>query len=184
MTEKHTLCTLFTLLKELNQISLLQINSKISTPGRLITKYLGSSWRMERRNGNKNSSMRIKLNGVDLPTSLHPCVFNTFGGRDKMNAISQTTFWNAFYWMKIFNFDPNSIEIYSQGPSSLGLIELTYGGLVWRLSKQSWDWWVETPSRSLWRHCNDLHNCVPRLVLCWCTSRISNKIYLIIHRPN
>ena len=24
-----------------------------------------------------------------------------------------------------------------------------------RLSKQSWDWWFETPSRSLWRHCND-----------------------------
>ena len=23
-----------------------------------------------------------------------------------------------------------------------------------RLSKQSWDWWFETPSRSLWRHCN------------------------------
>ena len=25
-----------------------------------------------------------------------------------------------------------------------------------RLSKQSWGWWLETPSRSLWRHCNDL----------------------------
>ena len=25
-----------------------------------------------------------------------------------------------------------------------------------RLSKQSWGWWVETPSRSLWRHCNIL----------------------------
>ena len=24
-----------------------------------------------------------------------------------------------------------------------------------RLSKQSWRWWFETPSRSLWRHCND-----------------------------
>ena len=24
-----------------------------------------------------------------------------------------------------------------------------------RLSKQSWDCWFETPSRSLWRHCND-----------------------------
>ena len=24
-----------------------------------------------------------------------------------------------------------------------------------RLSKQSWGWWFETPSRSLWRHCND-----------------------------
>ena len=25
-----------------------------------------------------------------------------------------------------------------------------------RLSKQSWDWWFGTPSRSLWRHCNVL----------------------------
>ena len=24
-----------------------------------------------------------------------------------------------------------------------------------RLNKQSWGWWFETPSRSLWRHCND-----------------------------
>ena len=27
------------------------------------------------------------------------------------------------------------------------------------LSKQSWGWWFETPSRSLWRHCNDGHVC-------------------------
>ena len=26
-----------------------------------------------------------------------------------------------------------------------------------RLSKQSWDWWFETPSRPLWRHCNVRH---------------------------
>ena len=25
-----------------------------------------------------------------------------------------------------------------------------------RLSKQSWGWWFETPSRSLWRHSNEL----------------------------
>ena len=25
-----------------------------------------------------------------------------------------------------------------------------------QLSKQSWGWWFETPSRPLWRHCNDL----------------------------
>ena len=25
-----------------------------------------------------------------------------------------------------------------------------------RLSKQSWCWWFETPSRPLWRHCNDI----------------------------
>ena len=27
-----------------------------------------------------------------------------------------------------------------------------------RLSKQSWGWWSETPSRLLWRHCNDWQN--------------------------
>ena len=32
-----------------------------------------------------------------------------------------------------------------------------------RLSKESWGWWFETPSYSLWRHCNVMHmllNCV------------------------
>ena len=27
-----------------------------------------------------------------------------------------------------------------------------------RLSKQSWGWWFETPSCSLWRYCNDMEN--------------------------
>ena len=26
-----------------------------------------------------------------------------------------------------------------------------------RMSKQSWGWWFETPSGSLWRHCNELN---------------------------
>ena len=33
-----------------------------------------------------------------------------------------------------------------------------------RLSKQAWGWWFETPSCSLWRHCNDG----------FCTPRVSN----------
>ena len=32
-----------------------------------------------------------------------------------------------------------------------------------RLSKQSWGWWFETPSRPLWRHCNDTRNALERL---------------------
>ena len=36
-----------------------------------------------------------------------------------------------------------------------------------RLSKQSWCWWFETPSRSLWRHCNDIWILLPiALLLC------------------
>ena len=27
-----------------------------------------------------------------------------------------------------------------------------------RLSRQSWGWWFETPSRSSWRHCNEYLN--------------------------
>ena len=32
-----------------------------------------------------------------------------------------------------------------------------------RLSEQPWGWWFETPSWSLWRHCND-RNCISRLL--------------------
>ena len=33
-----------------------------------------------------------------------------------------------------------------------------------RLSKQTWDWWFETPSWSLWRHCNAPARFGPRFV--------------------
>ena len=32
-----------------------------------------------------------------------------------------------------------------------------------RLSKQSWGWWFEMPSLSLWRHCNGYQDCA----CCW-----------------
>ena len=36
-----------------------------------------------------------------------------------------------------------------------------------RLSKQSWGWWFETPSRSLWRHCNEDSNpCISETQQC------------------
>ena len=28
-----------------------------------------------------------------------------------------------------------------------------------QLSKQRWSWWFETPTHSLWRHCNTYYNC-------------------------
>ena len=34
-----------------------------------------------------------------------------------------------------------------------------------RLSKQSWGWWFETLSRSLWRHCNEKYHVVMHLHL-------------------
>ena len=45
------------------------------------------------------------------------------------------------------------------------------------LSKQSWGWWFETPSRSLWRHCND--QMMPRHI---CSMRKSDYIGMIFTR--
>ena len=36
-----------------------------------------------------------------------------------------------------------------------------------KVSKQSWGWWFETPSRSVWRHCND----TSKRHSTWCDSR-------------
>ena len=48
---------------------------------------------------------------------------------------------------------PVTGEFPAQRPVTLSFD--VFFGLNKRLSKQSWGWWFETPSRSLWRHCND-----------------------------
>ena len=54
-----------------------------------------------------------------------------------------------------------------------------------QLSKQPWGWWFETPSWSLWRHCNDAHTtsrywvvffCLWLLLLCWMENRVITKL--------
>ena len=49
---------------------------------------------------------------------------------------------------------PVNGEFASQRPMTRSCDVLLDLHLNKRLSKQSWGWWVETPSRSLWRHCN------------------------------
>ena len=39
--------------------------------------------------------------------------------------------------------------------------------LIKQLSKQSWGWWFETSSRSLWRHCNAMATHQVGLVIYW-----------------
>ena len=45
-------------------------------------------------------------------------------------------------------------EFLSQSPVTRSCDVFFHLRLNKRLSKQSWGWWFETPSRSLWRHCN------------------------------
>ena len=48
-----------------------------------------------------------------------------------------------------------------------------------RLSKQSWGWWFETPSRSLWRHSNDTRK-MSRLSKGWYINKSGYMIYRAI----
>ena len=51
-------------------------------------------------------------------------------------------------------YSPVTGEYNAQRPVTRGFDVFFYLFLNKRLSKQSWGWWSETPSRSLWRHCN------------------------------
>ena len=51
---------------------------------------------------------------------------------------------------------PVTGEFHTQKPVTR-TFDISFGlRLNKRLSKQSWGWWSETPSRTLWRHCNAL----------------------------
>ena len=51
-----------------------------------------------------------------------------------------------------------------------------------RLSKQSWGWWFETPSRLLWRHCNEPAHTKKHVYLA--TMYILNAILVIIQQTS
>ena len=85
----------------------------------------------------------------------------------KIASLSHTTFPNTYFMMTSSNgnifrvTDPLCGEFTGHRwiPLTKGqwrgalMFSLIYA-LNKRLSKQSWGWWLETPSRSLWRHCN------------------------------
>ena len=49
-----------------------------------------------------------------------------------------------------------------------------------RLSKQSWGWWCETPSGSLWRHCNGSWKSHQLIRHCWWFGKLSDDLFKII----
>ena len=53
---------------------------------------------------------------------------------------------------------PVTGEVPSQRPVTRSFDVFFYLRLNIRLNKQLWSWWFETPSCSLWRHCNKEHN--------------------------
>ena len=66
--------------------------------------------------------------------------------------------WNHFprYWPFLRGFHRSPVNSPHKGQGRGGLFNLR---LNKRLSKQLWGRWFETPSRPLWRHCNDIKYC-------------------------
>ena len=74
-------------------------------------------------------------------------------------------------------------EFPSQRPVRRSFDDFFDLGLNKRLSKQSWGWWFETPSCSLWRHRND---CLPtrKAILIGMSFASYLKTQLVGHRLN
>ena len=95
----------------------------------------------------------------DLVTVYIICRYLVF----KLVAVTwqSTTWWS--HQIEIFSAllalcagnSPVTGEFPSQGPVTRGFDVSFDLCLNKRLSKQSWGWWFETPSRPLWRHCNE-----------------------------
>ena len=62
---------------------------------------------------------------------------------------------------------PVTREFPSQRPVTRSFDVFLICALNKQLSKQSWGWWFETPSRSLWSHCNGLEEYIQFIIYDW-----------------
>ena len=77
----------------------------------------------------------------------------TFGSSDETWWLHQMATFSALLALCAGN-SPVTGEFPTQRPVTRSFDVFFDLRLNKRLSKQSWGWWFETPSRSLWRHCN------------------------------
>ena len=73
--------------------------------------------------------------------------------------------WKHFsrYWPFVRGIHRSPVNFPHKGQGRGSLMFSLICALNKQLSKQSWGWWFETPSRLLWRHCNVLD-------VIWCSA--------------
>ena len=87
--------------------------------------------------------------------------------------------WKHFprYWPFVWGIHRSPVN-FSHKSQWRGTMMFFYLRLNKRLSKESWDWWFETPSRPLWCHCFPIH-----LINKMCVSS-GNQSCLLMMKPN
>ena len=75
--------------------------------------------------------------------------------------------WKHFprYWPFVRGIHRSQVNSPHKGQWRGALMFSLICALNKRLSKQSWGWWFETPSCSLWRHCNERSMCEERFLI-------------------
>ena len=75
---------------------------------------------------------------------------------DKKQCLVMSPNWNIFprYWNFVRGSHRSPVNSPHKGQWRGALMFSLIFALNKRLSKQPWGWWFETPSCSLWRHCN------------------------------
>ena len=91
--------------------------------------------------------------GVTCPWWVNGLTAMSFSSQNYFH--DDITKWKHFprYWLFVSGFH-RSGEFHSQRPATQSFDVFFDLRLNKRFSKQSWGWWFETPSHSLWRHCN------------------------------
>ena len=122
-------------------------------------------------------------------TNSEHSVFSLWDDRPaKGTKMKSCTWWR--HQMEIFSAllalcagnSPVSGEIRAQRPVTRSFDVFIDLRLNKRLSKQWWSWWFETPSRSLWRHSNELQSnhrdadSTPLTIKMTCTERMMNRM--------
>ena len=89
--------------------------------------------------------------------------------------------WKHFphYWPFVRVMHQSPVNSPHEGQWRRALIFSLISALNKRLSKQSWRWWFETPSRSLWRYCHGrvTSQCASQ---CWPRSPIQFHVSLTL----
>ena len=104
------------------------------------------------------------------------------GGADTIYLTKSNSWWR--HQMETFSAllaiyagnSPVTGEFPAQRPVTRSFDVFFYLRLNERLGTQSWGWWFETPSRSLWRHCN-----VRTKVNCVQSSDVITRHSIIVH---
>ena len=108
-------------------------------------------------NAHRRSLLRLSLMTLKLTVLLRVYPMKHINGSIMVRIVHDDVIkWKHFprYWPFVWEIHRSPVDSPHKWPVTQSFDVFFDLPLNKRLSKQSWGWWFETPSRQLWRHCN------------------------------